>query len=149
MKETNVTIASTNFTNAILKNYKDYTIIDDNFTYEEILNSKKVIFLNILNNLKDSELKKLFEFINRNNILFVNVTNNLETSLYTDYLICYDKDKIIIEGSTLDVLKNDKLLKRFGFKLPFMVELSLLLKDYDLVDKVYLNKEELRRILWK
>ena len=34
--KTNVTIISTNLNKKILDNYKEYHIIDDNFSYEEI-----------------------------------------------------------------------------------------------------------------
>lgn len=150
MKEiTNVTIVSTNLNKNLLYKYKDYHVIDNNFTYEELLTKKKIIFFNILNNLEENELKKLYNFLKNNNILFINVTNNMELCLFTDYLIVYDEDKVLIEGDTLDVLKSEKLLKRLGLQLPFMVELSLLLKDYGLVDKIYLDKESLTDKLWK
>jgi hypothetical protein len=103
----------------------------------------------VLNNLDDEKLTKLFEFLNSNNMLYVNISNNMETSLYTKYLIIYDKNKILIEGKTLDVLKEEKLLKRLGLKLPFMVELSILLKDYGLINELYLKKENLVGALWK
>ncbi len=149
MKETDVTIASNNLFDSVLSNYKDYKIIKDNFTYDELISSKKIIFYNVLNNLSKDKLDKLFNYLKENDIKYINISNNLETSLYTSYLICYDNDKIIIEGNTKEVLKNDKLLKRFGFQLPFMFELSLLLKDYDLINDIYLDKEELKEILWK
>lgn len=147
--ETNVTIISTNINLGLLDKYKDYYIIDNNFTYEELLEKKKIVFFNVLNNLDDEKLTKLFEFLNSNNMLYVNISNNMETSLYTKYLIIYDKNKILIEGKTLDVLKEEKLLKRLGLKLPFMVELSILLKDYGLINELYLKKENLVGALWK
>ena len=146
---TNVTIISTNLNKELLNNYKDYHVIENNFTYEEVLKEKKVIFFNILNNLSKDELDKLFKFLNDNNILFVNFTNDIELSLYTDYLIIYDKEKILMEGKTLDILKNEKLIKRLGLNLPFIVELSILLKDYGLVNDIYLDKESLVDKLWK
>lgn len=150
MKEiTNVTIVSTNLNKGLLDNYKEYFVIDNNFSYEELLNRKKVIFYNVLNNLKDDELKTLFAFLKENNIIFINVTNDIELCLYTEYLMIYDDSKILIEGSTIEVLKNEKLLKRLGVHLPFIVELSLLLKDYGLVNKIYLDKESLVDKLWK
>ena len=148
MKETNVTIVSTNLSKSIISIYKDYIIIDDNFTYNELLNEKKVIFFNVLNNINENELNKLFKFLKNNNIKFINVVNNLELALYTEYLIIYDKENIVIEGSTIEVLKNEKLIKRIGLKLPFMVELSILLKDYGLVNDIYLDKERLVSLLW-
>lgn len=146
---TNVTILSTNLNKNILNKYDDYRIIDNNFTYEELLNYKKVIFYNVLNNLEDKALKELIDFLNEHNLMYINVTNNSELCLYTDYLIIYDKENILIEGRTIEVLKNDKLLKRIGVKLPFIIELSLLLKDYNLIDEIYLDKESLVDKLWK
>lgn len=146
--KTNITIISTNLNKNILNNYKDYHIIDNSFKVEELLKYSKVLFYNVLNNLKESKIEEIFKFLKENNICFINIINNTELVLYTEYLVVYDKEKVLIEGPTLEVLKNEKLLKRIGIKLPFMVELSLLLKDYNLTNKIYLNKEELRGELW-
>ena len=146
--ETSITIISTNLNKHILDKYKDYHVIDDNFTYQELLTYKKVIFFNVLNNLDKVELDKLFNYLKEEDIKYINIVNNLELCLYTSYLIVMDEKNILIEGSTIEVLKNDKLLKRLGFELPFMVELSLLLRDYNLVDKVYLDYKELEGALW-
>lgn len=146
--ETSITIISTNLNKHILDKYKDYHVIDDNFTYQELLTYKKVIFFNVLNNLDKVELDKLFNYLKEKDIKYINIVNNLELCLYTNYLIVMDEKNILIEGSTIEVLKNDKLLKRLGFELPFMVELSLLLRDYNLVDKVYLDYKELEGALW-
>ena len=107
--KTSVTIISTNLNKRILDKYRDYHIINDNFTYQELLNYKKVIFFNVLNNLKKDELDKLFQYLKDSNIDFINVVNNLELCLYTEYLIVMDEKNILIEGSTIEVLKNDKL----------------------------------------
>jgi len=146
---TNVTIISTNLIRNILKNYSDYKIIDSSFNYQELLKYKKVIFFNVLSNLSFEELKKLYVYLNSNNILFINVTNNMEEVLHTKNLIIYDKEKILAEGNTLELLSNEKLIKRLGFNLPFIVELSTYLKDYNLTNKIYLDKESLIGDLWK
>ena len=146
---TDVTIISTNLNKNILNNYQDYKIVDKSFTYEELLQYKKVIFFNVLSSLKDEELIKLYEFLKVNKVLFINVTNNIEEVLFTANLIIYDKDKILAEGNTLELLKNEKLMKRLGFNIPFIINLSILLKDYNLTNKVHLNKESLVGELWK
>ena len=145
---TNVTIISTNLNRNILNNYKDYEIIDNNFTYEELLNKKKVIFFNVLSKMGDLEIKKLYSYLKENNVFFINVTNNTEEVLYTDNLIIYDKENILAEGNAIELINNEKLMKRLGFKLPFIVELSILLKDYNLINKIYLDKESLVDDLW-
>ena len=146
---TSVTIVSTNINKDILNNYNSYHIIDKSFKIEELLQYKKIIFFNVFNELDDVKIKEIYKYLDDNHILYINVTNNMEEVLATKYLIVYDKDKILIEGPTLEVLKNEKLLKRIGLNLPFIVELSLYLKDYNLLDKIYLNKESLVGDLWK
>ena len=146
---TNVTIISTNINKGILNNYKNYHIIDSSFNYEELLQYKNVIFFNVLSNLESENIKKLYEYLRFNNINFINLTNNVEEVMYTDYLVVYDKEKVLIEGNTIEVLKNEKLLRRLGIKIPFIIDLSLLLKDYNLINKIYLDKESLVGDLWK
>ena len=49
----------------------------------------------------------------------------------------------------LDVLKEDSKLNKVGLSLPFMVDLSLKLKYYDLVDDVVLDIDRMVNELWK
>ncbi len=146
---TDVSIVSTNLNYKLVDNYKDYFVVKDNFKMEDLLKHKNVIFFNCLNNLEDQKVKEIFSILKDNQINFINVTNNMEQVLLTSYLKVYDKENVLIEGSTIEVLKSEKLLKRIGLELPFMVELSLLLKDYNLIDKIYLDKESLVNDLWK
>lgn len=147
--KTDVTILSNSINKDLVNNYLDYTIIDNNFNKERLVELKKVIFFNILNNLDEEEVKDLFRFLKSNDVSFINITNNSELAMFTSYLIVYDNNNILIEGNTIDVLQNEKSLKKAGISLPFMVELSLLLKDYGLIDKVFLSKESLVNYLWK
>ena len=91
----------------------------------------------------------LLNYLNSKKIMLINVTSNLEDTLYTDYTLCLYNGINAIDGKTLDVLKNEKILKRLGFSLPFMLDLSIQLELYGLLNKTYLNKESLVKNLWK
>ena len=91
----------------------------------------------------------LLNYLNTNNITLINVTSDMEDVLYTDYVLCLYNGISAIDGKTLDVLKNEKVLKRLGFSLPFYVDLSTQLKLYGLINNVYLNKEMLVQNIWK
>ena len=91
----------------------------------------------------------LLNYLNSKKIMLINVTSNLEDTLYTDYTLCLFNGINAIDGKTLDVLKNEKILKRLGFSLPFMLDLSIQLELYGLIGKTYLNKESLVKNLWK
>lgn len=91
----------------------------------------------------------LLNYLNTKNITLINVTTNMEDVLYTDYIMCLYDGISAIDGKTLDVLKNEKVLKRLGLSLPFMLDLSIQLELYGLLKKSYLNKEAMVKDLWK
>ena len=55
----------------------------------------------------------------------------------------------IFEGDTLSVLKTDNIIKRLGFSLPPVIDLSIELNHYEVLDKIYTKKEDLVNELWK
>jgi energy-coupling factor transporter ATP-binding protein EcfA2 len=91
----------------------------------------------------------LLNYLHAKGITLINVTTNMEDVLYTDYILCLYDGINAIDGRTLDVLKNEKVLKRLGFDLPFYYDLSIQLELYGLIKKVYLNKEAMVSNIWK
>ncbi len=112
--------------------FPKYLAVDDLFVY---LNTRTEILL--------------LNYLNSKNILLINVTSDLEDCLYTDYTMCLYNGISAIDGKTLDVLNNEKILKRLGLSLPFMIDLSIQLKDYGVIDKEYLSKEAMVKGIWK
>ena len=91
----------------------------------------------------------LINYLNTKEILLINVTSDMDDALYTDYTLCLYDGISAIDGKTLDVFKEEKILKRLGLELPFMIDLSVKLKDYGLINRVYLNRETMVKKLWK
>ena len=54
-----------------------------------------------------------------------------------------------MEGEVLSCLKEEKLLKRLGYKLPFIYDLSLQLNYYEVINKIYLDNKSLEEAVWK
>lgn len=111
--------------------------------------TKKIIFDDILTYLDSDVKKQVIEKLSENNIRFINITMDVEDVLFTDYLIVVFNKQIALEGKTIDIIKEEKILKRMGLTLPFIVDLSIQLKYYGLVDKIYLENEDLVAELWK
>ncbi len=110
----------------------------------------KVIFIdNLLVFLTKREIKLIYAYFKKNKIDIVLISNNIEDALNFKYMIILNKCKVAIEGETKEVLKEEKILKRLGVGLPFYIDLSNKLKLYGLIDKVYLNKKDLKGALWK
>ncbi|MBR2138589.1 MAG: hypothetical protein IJ966_04730 [Bacilli bacterium] len=117
-----------------------------------ILKPNVLILDNIMSELDyiDKELvfNLLQEFTKKGGIV-INCTNDIEESLYAQrIIILYDK-ALACEGKTLSVLNEEKLLKRLGIGLPFLVELNKYFMDYGMIDKYHLTNEKLVNALWK
>ncbi len=91
----------------------------------------------------------LLNYLNYKDIILINVTSDMNDTLFTDYTLCLYNGISAIDGKTLDVFKEEKILRRLGLDLPFMIDISTQLQLYGLINKTYLNKETLVKKLWK
>ena len=114
----------------------------------EFFPNKQVIFNETLYGLKLDEKMEIFKLLKKQNISYINVTSNVEDAIYSDYIFVYDGSKLVLEGNKNEVLKEEKTLKRLGYGLPFVVDLSIQLNYYDIFNKVYYDLDELVRALW-
>lgn len=149
----NYSILSNSIDKILLDKFKDYPIISKiNFvdlkSKLEFFSSKRVVFNETFYYLKDSEKKDILDLLNKQNIKYIIITSNVEDVLLADYLIVFDKENIVVEGITKEVLKEEKILKRLGFGLPFAVDLSIQLEFYDILDKVCYDVDSLVGELW-
>ena len=115
---------------------KPNILVLDNVLCELDYNDKLLIF----------DILKEYE---ENGGIVINVTNDVEESLYSDKIIIIYDNNLVCEGKTLSVLNEEKLLKRLGIGLPFIIELNKYFMDYGMIDKYYLKEDKLVGALWK
>ena len=150
----NYTILANNADKGFMSKLGNFPIIEGDFSYEklkeklEMFPNKRLIFKNSLYGLKREEKKEIINLLTKQKINFVNVTCDVEESLLSDYIIVYDDDKKVLEGNMESVLRNEKVLKKLGFGVPFVVDLSIQLNYYDVLKKVYFDLDELVGVLW-
>lgn len=150
----NYTILVNNADKAFLENFRSYKVLDTMEGFDaiksqvEVFLSKRIVFNEIWYYLSKEEKSELLEILKRRNVSFVNITSNVEDVIYSDYVIVYDDDKKILEGNKEMVLRNEKLLKRLGYGIPFVVDLSIQLNYYDIFDTVYYDMDKLTEALW-
>lgn len=150
----NYTILANNADKVFMSKLGSFPIIEGDFSYEklkeklEMFPNKRLIFKNSLYGLKKEEKKDIINLLAKQNINFVNVTCDVEESLLSDYIIVYDEDKKVLEGNMESVLRNEKVLKKLGFGVPFVVDLSIQLNYYDVLKRVYFDLDELVGVLW-
>ena len=134
-----------------LLNKPNLTRIDNlKITILDNLNNKSevYVFLNVLTYLDNEFKKRVINYLKEHNKIIINYTEDIEEALLLDYIIVIHDNKMIMEGYKEDILKEEKILKKLGFNLPFIVELSNGLKYYGLIDKLYYDNESLVSDLW-
>lgn len=112
-------------------------------------NKDCLVFFDVLTYLDKEQKEKIINYIKRKNITLINITSNEEEYLINEYMIVLNNKMVALEGETLLVLEHEKILKRLGFSIPFAIDISLQLKAYGLIDKVFTNYKELVGELWK
>lgn len=106
------------------------------------------IFYNM--NIKDQKfiLDKLKE-LNKEGLTIINITSKLDTIYDSSKIYVLNNFQIEKEGSVLEILENDTYLNKIGLSLPFIIDLSIKLKFYGLIDKIYFDLVNLEDDLWK
>lgn len=116
--------------------FKPKVLILDNILCELDYNDKLLI-VSILKN-----------YIEEGNII-INFVSDIEESLYGNRIIIIEDNKLIADGKTMSVLKEEKLMKKLGFGLPFIIELNKYLIDYGITKDYELDLEKLVSLIWK
>jgi len=103
--------------------------------------------------LEEKETIEVLKYLNiyrgKHNITILYTTLNLLESLEADQLYIINNGKIDISGKPIEVLQQDNRINKIGLKIPFMIDLSVKLKDYELIDEVELDKHRMVNMLWK
>lgn len=94
--------------------------------------------LTILKNLNKTE-----------NVTIINVTQNMEDILFGSMILILDDGKIVAYDVNDKIFENSKVFSKLGLDLPFMVDLSIKLKYYNLIDRIIYDMEEMVDVLWK
>lgn len=153
------------FIDYICKGLKIKRIINNNYkTYsqQEIILSQLAIALSIQPkvlliddispyfNQKEIESILIFlkEYQKKYNITIIYTTINLEESLQTDYLYILNEGKVELSGTPLEVLQKDNIINKIGLNIPFMIDLSVKLRDYDLIKEIETDKDRMVEKLW-
>lgn len=118
-----------------------------------IVHRPKVLFLDdIFTGLNEEEKERILLILKRVvrefEMIIITTSSSLSDCIYSDAILVLDDGKIKYSGSLDDILKHDNDLTKLGIDIPIMMDMSLKLQFYDLLDKVILNAEEMVDELW-
>lgn len=112
--------------------------------------AKSIIVLNdITSYLNKTSKIKVLKYLKKEKLAVLNFTSDIEEVLLGDDIVVLDGSKIILSGDKMTVLKNEKTLKNNGLYLPFIIDISIQLNLYGLVNKIYIDNNKLLGDLWK
>lgn len=116
-------------------------------------NPEILLIDNVLLRLTKKETKDIIDIIKKINkekkITVVMISNNLTDTIESDYLYLLDKGNVVLEGNPIEILKKDNEINRLGMDIPFMIDLSVKLCDYDILDEIILDNDRMIDELWK
>ena len=116
-------------------------------------NAKIILLDNLRLYLSRKETKEVFEFLKevqkKRELTIVVTTIHLEESLLADYLYIIGNKKVALEGIPSEILQNDNKINKLGLSIPFMIDLSVKLKDYGLIKDIEIGKNRMLDNLWK
>lgn len=106
--------------------------------------------LSMLNKKEKKEILKILNKLHKEEqITIIQITHDLEETYMSNRMIVLNKGKIVNDGKTFDVLMEDRVLNQAAIELPFVVELSIKLKLYGIVDKLILDMDRMVDEIWK
>ena len=141
------------------KDYLDKDIKDLNYYEKELLlimisllHKPKILLLDsVLEIFPDNMKEKIVKVLRRlvmNGMTIINFTSFLDSAYDSDKFILLDDYKIIGEYTKHDIYKDDKFFYEHNLEIPFMIDLSIKLKMYSLVDKEYSSMKAMVDDLW-
>ena len=107
-----------------------------------------LIIDNLFGYLNNNQIKNILNICKKKDIILVIFDNEFYQELISYKVMVIHNGKLAIKGPFKEVVKEEKILKRLGYKLPFYVDLSMQLKLYGLVGNVCYSLEELEAKLW-
>ncbi len=152
-KRYNEVVKLFNFSDILYSNINELSIINkiELSIAISLLSKPEVIFLDDIFAEVDYHIAKkiLTKLKSINNLTIILTSNNLELSTLSDKLIILNNGEVVLEGDTPLVLKEDSLLNKVGLEVPFMIDLSIKLKYYGLLDDIELDMNRMVDKLWK
>lgn len=119
-----------------------------------LINKPKLLLIDSLDiyfNLEDQKtiINFLKDYISTYGLTVLITTTDLEISLETNYLYIIDKGDLVLSGTPQEVLQKDNVINKIGLNIPFMIDLSVKLRDYELIKDIETDYDRMIEALWK
>ncbi len=100
-------------------------------------------------NTKDEMLNILRTLHEQKRITIISLSHDLDESIYSDRLVILNKGKIVVDGPYPEVFDEERVMRKIGLEVPFVIELCKKLKVYNILDKVEPDIKTVVDKIWK
>lgn len=106
------------------------------------------IFIGLTEEEKEKIILMLKRIIREFDLIVISTSSSLADCIYSDAVLVIEDGTIKYSGSLEEILTYDNDLTKLGINISVMMDMSMKLQFYDLLDKVILNAEEMVDELW-
>ncbi len=129
-------------------------IIKLNIYYSLINNKYKFIVIDdLIDYLNSRDKMVIYELIKKRHKQFKKTilvcSNNAYGMIYFKRILVLDKGIIKFDGTLKKISEIERVFDELGIYMPFIVDLSIKLKLYNLIDKIYTDNVKLVNDIWK
>ena len=149
----------------VLKDYELLQIKNNFFNKLSFLDKIKVIiFLNLINDFQFLIIDEIIDLLEYKDKIYIYklikkyqkkfkksilvISNNSDGIIYAKRIMILNKGKIIFNDILNNIEKNDNIFNDLSIKMPFIVDLSIKLKLYNLIDKIYVDEKRMIKDIW-
>lgn len=117
------------------------------------LNSKILIFdeaTSMLDPQGREDITTLIkELKNDGDKTIISITHDINEAMLADRIIVMKEGKVMTTGKPEDILQDEELMKNCDLDVPLTVKLSKKLKEFNILNKLYVKQEDLVNSLWE
>ena len=115
--------------------------------------NQQIVIDDLIDYLNSKDKRVIYELIKKYHKQFKKTilvcSNNADGLIYFKKILVLDKGIIKFDGTIKKINELEKVFDDLGINMPFIVDLSIKLKLYNLVDKIYIDDVKLVNDIWK
>lgn len=105
--------------------------------------------LSMVDSVRKEEIFTILKQLNNAGTTIINFTHDSEEMLYGTDVVLINDNKILLQEKLENAFYDSNIYIKCKVALPFIIDLSLKLKYYKVVDKLYFDSKKLVDDLWK
>lgn len=117
-----------------------------------IINPEILLIDNMFTSFSQIEKKEILNYlkkISKYDTTIIYTTFNSEECLYSDKVLVLNNMKNILFDTPINIFTNEKIMKKLNIDIPFAIDLSSKLKDYNIKINITTNIDKMVDELWK